>query len=129
MELSIEDRIRLMEILPQQGSFDTLKTVRQLRERLSFDEDGEELGLKVGPHIWEDPRDERETDTDYASRMALPHEEGLVCWRDSAAPIREIDLNPRMVKLIAETLTKLSETGQLKESQMSLYERFVCPED
>lgn len=46
MELTVMDRIVLMELLPEQGSFAALREIRELREALAFSEE-EAVDLEV----------------------------------------------------------------------------------
>ena len=39
MDLTVRERLLLLQILPRQGDLTTIKIVRRLREELSFDED------------------------------------------------------------------------------------------
>lgn len=54
--LTVQDRLALLSILPGQGNITTLKIVRSLREELSFSEQEHEdygIVMKDGKVIWE----------------------------------------------------------------------------
>ncbi len=104
MELSVPERLAMLNLLPQQGNFVTLKLLRELREALSFtDEEVEKFKVKVA--------NER------------------ITWDNSATVDREIEIGSTMTTLIAETLRKLDKAKQLTNAHMSLYEKFVAGED
>ena len=48
MELKITERLALLDVLPKEGSYITLKIIHQLRESLSFSEDEiKQLNLRM----------------------------------------------------------------------------------
>lgn len=100
MILSVVDRISLLNILPEQGDFATLKIVRKLRESLSFSE-GElrELDLKQDGQ--------------------------QIRWKTDADPMKDVQIGEKATDLIIDSLKKLNEQRKLTNQHYELYEKFV----
>lgn len=69
MKLSFKERLGLASILPEQGSFGTLRTIRQLREALEFSASEQEkyklTAVEVpGQVIWSWPPEVKDTKVD-----------------------------------------------------------------
>ena len=103
MNLSVAERYTLLSLLPQEGTFTTLKVVRKLREALSFSEQ-EISDFKI-----------KETQT--------PN--GVVAQWDASAASAEISIGEVATDLIVNALKKLNESGKLTDREFSLYEKFV----
>ena len=104
MILTVSDRFALLNLLPQQGDFTTLKMVRELREDLSFSEEENEA-LKF-----------------------VATEEGRVTWAVAGEPNKDFDFSPLQNKLICEALDKADKGKKLSLENLSLYERFMAPD-
>jgi len=100
MKLDVRERLVLLSVLPQEGSFITLKVVRKLREDLSFNE--EEI-----------------------KQYNFVQGEGTVTWDDNAEQTKEIEIGEKATDIIVDALKKLDEQKQLKLEHCSLYEKFV----
>lgn len=101
MDLGVFDRITLINILPAEGDFRTLRILRELREALAFsEEENAALGF----------RDEGA---------------GLVRWRSEADIPKHVEIGPVAHAVIAARLRRLSDQGHLREEHMALFERFV----
>lgn len=100
IELGVFDRLILLNILPKEGDFLTLKIVRQLREELSFTE---------------------------AEHKALQfvQEDGNVRWKSSADKPKAFDIGVKATEIIVEVLKKLDKDKKLKDEHFGLYEKFV----
>ena len=100
MQLNIMERMILLNILPNEGDYSTLKILRQLREELSFSEEEHKIvnfertpeGIK-----WE-------TDKDFT---------------------KDISIGPKATQIITECLENLNNTKKLTEQLFPLYEKFV----
>ena len=100
VSLSVLDRLLLLNILPTEGDITMLRTIRCLREDLSFsDEDAKALQMVVG--------------------------EGQVKWDRTADYQKDIPMGARVRKLIAAALIKRSQANKLEERYVGLYDRFV----
>jgi len=102
MNLSVVERLSLFEVLAtQQGNFDTLRLVRELRERLGLtDEEAEEINFRPHPE--------------------LPNRR---VWNGDID--REFDFSPREVEVITKALNDVSKRELATEAHLALYERFV----
>lgn len=102
MKLSVYERLVLLNTLPNEGNFITLKIVRELREGLSFNEkEIKELNLTVNP------------------------EKGTATWDKEKEPNKEIDIGREAKKIIVEALEKLDKDEKMTQEHFSLYEKFV----
>lgn len=102
MKLNLSERLNLVAILPAQGSFATLRLIRELKETLSLSE--EEIEKYEVKHI----------------------DENSIKWNSEKGKEEvEIKISDFGADLIKKTLRTLDEKNQLKESQFTLYEKFV----
>lgn len=102
LKLSVYERLVLLNILPKEGNFITLKIIRQLREGLSFNEK-EIKDLKLG----------------------INQEKGTATWEQEKDPNKEVEIGREAKKIIVEVLEKLDKDGKLTQEHFSLYEKFV----
>lgn len=102
MKLTVFERIVLLGILPEQGSFLTLRIVRQLREGLSF------------------------TETELKA-LDLKQNGEQVTWNPTAADPEgtEVIIGEKATDIVVEALRKLDGEGRLTEQHFTLYEKFV----
>jgi len=100
MELGTFDRLILLNILPKEGDFTTLKIVRKLREDLSFSEE------------------------EHAA-LEFKNEGGNVKWKQAGDVPKDVPIGEKASDLIAEVLKKLDKEKKLQETHYSLYELFV----
>ena len=105
MRLSVQERFALLDLLPQQGDYMTLKIVRQLREELSFSEEEHEA-LKFSPVA-----------------------EGRVTWESSADPLKEFAFGRTQERVIKDVLEKVDKAKNLKMDHFSVYEKFFPEEE
>lgn len=100
MKLGVFDRLILLNILPKEGDFTTLKIIRQMREDLSFSE---------------------------AEHKALEFkfEEQNVQWRQGADKPKDINFGDKAIAIIKEVLKKLNDDKKLSDQHYSLYEKFI----
>ena len=115
MKLLVKERIVLLNILPKEGDFKTLKQLREFRELLSFtDEESAMLKFKnnaeTGMITWDEPGTEPEGD------------------EEKKFYSREFEILPSMGAIIAEALTILNKEKKLNEDTLILYEKFVGAE-
>jgi len=100
MELLVFERLILLNILPKEGDFTTLKIVRKLREDLSFSEE------------------------EHAA-LQFKQEGGNVQWKQGGDIPKEISVGEKAMDVIVNTLKKLDRDKKLQESHFAIYERFV----
>ena len=102
MELSVLERLVLLQILPDSGSYMTIKIVRQLREELSFSEDEHE-------------------------KLNFQQEGQQVKWDGELD--KKMAFGAKARNIIVEALEKLDDEGQVGEQHLSLFEKFGVGED
>lgn len=103
MLLKAGDRLLLLNILPNVGSFDTLKIVRDLQSDLSFSEEEHK-------------------------RLDITSQDGLVQWRQESDLPVDISIGEIATKVIIDRLKEMDKRKQLKIEALQLYERFVLGE-
>ena len=101
MELGVFDRLILLNILPKEGDFTTLKIIRTMREDLSFSEE-EHKALQF----------------DFGA-------EGQVKWKQDSDKPKHINFGEKATDIIVEVLKKLSDDKKLQDQHYSLFEKFV----
>lgn len=99
-ELSVVERLQLLDILPQDGDVVTLRIIRDLQRELSFTEQEiAESNIKTTGN--------------------------QVSWNPASVATKPIDLGPKALSIIVETLSRLSAEKRLHMAKLPLYERFV----
>jgi len=99
-ELTVIERLVLLNILPKEGDFTTIKLVRKLRENLSFDEDEHK-------------------------KLNFVQDGDQVRWNQEALSSRQIQIGEKMTDIIHNALKKLNDEKKLTNEHFSLYEKFV----
>lgn len=111
MLLTIMERNILLSILPREGNFITLKTVRQLRESLALQEgEEEEFGIKKEGDTLEDG-------------TVVP--KGQFRLTKNIDKEKEIPISRKAAEVIVSALETLNSQNKLTEAHFSLYEKFV----
>lgn len=104
MKLSILERLMIMNILPKESNFLTLKIIRELQTNLSFSE--EEISfykmetLENGNIKWDDKKEQEK-------------------------PEKEIEIGGKTMSIIVESLEKLDKANKITLSHFSLCEKFL----
>ena len=104
MKLSVGERYVLLEILPNEGTFTTLKILRSLQENLSFSEGD----VKINS----------------IKELVLDDGRINVTW-DTSVPESEVPIGERGEDLIVTALKQLDKDGKLTQRHFSVYEKFV----
>lgn len=106
MKLAVGERYVLLDILPKEGSYTTLKIVRKLREALSFSEE----------------------DVKAFKLEEIPLGDGKINIRwDLTAPDAEIAIGEKATDIIVRALQELDKQGTLTDREFSLYAKFIEP--
>lgn len=101
MRLGVIERITLLQMLPQQGDFLTLRIIHELRQTLSFtEEETVDFGLEIVP------------------------ESQTIRWNQKSAREVEIPIGPKAHSIIVSTLLEMDKAAKLTENHLSLYEKF-----
>ena len=98
MELSVLDRLTLLNIIPKEGDYTTLKIIRKLQEELSFSEEEHKL-------------------------LNFRQDDQSLFWDEGIK--KEVEIGEKATDVIVDAFKKLDKGKQLKMEQMELYERFV----
>ena len=100
MKLNVSERLSLLQVLPAEGNFLTLKIMKDLTEIVGLNEEAfKEFGIKeVG---------------------------GQVSWNNKGTEEREIKIGEKATDIIVESLKKLDQQNKLKQNYFTLYEKFV----
>ena len=101
MELSIKDRIVLLNILPKEGNLTTIRQLRELREALSFSDDE-------------------------AASLEMHEDEGRIFWNGEVT--KDVTIGARMMTLIADEFDALDKGGRFKDEMLDTYEKFGAVE-
>ena len=102
IDLTVLERLVLLNVIPKEGDFTTLKLVRKFREELSFNEAENKV-------------------------LDFKQEGDQVKWDEKASVVKEFDLaeDSQVRKLIVDALKKLSDDKKLRDEHFTLYEKFV----
>lgn len=102
-ELTILERLVLLNILPKEGDFTTIKLLRKLRENLSFDEEEHKA-------------------------LNFVQDGDQVTWDVEAAAglVRRVQIGEKQSDIVHDALKKLNDEKKLSEQHLSLYEKFVA---
>lgn len=104
MLLNVKQRLLLMNILPGESDYITLKVIREQQDRLGFS-DEELIRLKV----------ERDGD--------------MYRWDEAADEPVDIEIGESARGVIKMALRRLDQEGRLKAEFLPLYEHFIEGED
>jgi len=102
MKLGVFDRLILLNILPKEGDFTTLKIIRTMREDLSFSEEEHKA-------------------------LEFKQEEANIQWKKEADIERDVNFGEKATDIIVGVLKALNDAKppKLTEQHFSLYEKFV----
>lgn len=101
MKLNVAERISLLQILPSEGDFTTLRVLRELQGKLGFSEAD-----------WK--------------KFKLERVEDRVQWdiKEGAKDV-EIEMGEKALEIIKDALVKLDKSKKLTSQLISVYEKFV----
>lgn len=132
MKLTVPERLILVNVLPAESDYTTLKLVRKLRESLSFtEEEHKQLNFR---NRYECPVCKAEV---YSATMPKCEDKGcggfgqymskdnLVTWNGEAHVVKDIHMGIKAKELIVSTLKKMSDEKKLNETYLDAYEKFV----
>lgn len=99
-KLSMVERFAVMSALPEEGSYATLRVLRELKHQLGPSE--EEL-----------------------KEMEIKQEGAQVRMNPKASEERDLDIGERAEDIIFTALQKLNREEKLREHQFTIFEKFV----
>lgn len=100
MELSVQERVVILSLLPNEGSFATLKILDQLRMGLSFTEDEFKK--------WD---------------IVEVTQEGRINWQENGKA--EIPIGEKATDIIVDALKKRDKADTLPMQAIDVYEKFI----
>lgn len=101
-KLTIPDRVALLNILPKEGNFFTLRIIRSLTEKLSL------------------------TPEEY-TKYGIVVENGIARWNDNGKIPAEISFEEAELGIIKSILLKKDGENMLPVELFSAYEQFILP--
>lgn len=98
--LTVVDRVILLNVLPKEGNMITLLSLRDLKAELVFSEaENEALGVKM--------------------------EDGNLMWNKDAEQEKAVEINGTMTKIIVEALLDMDKQGKLNEAMIDTCQKFI----
>ena len=107
MKLEVHERIALLGLLPKEGDYAAMKTIRRAKEILSFTPEEikfYELTSRPGP--------DGKPQTAWSTQKATEQ-------------VKDVPIDEYTTQLIRDSLADLNKKRKLTEEYMSLYEKFV----
>lgn len=102
MKLNVLERLKLLQIVPSENNFITLKVVRGFLEKLGLTEDEfKEFDIKTDPQT------------------------GSTTWNDKGNEGKEFSIGEKETDMIVEALKELDKQKKLTQAHITLYEKFV----
>jgi hypothetical protein len=108
-ELSVEERILLFGILPQESDYRSMLEIKDFRTLITFNEE--------------------ETRNYDITVLESPEGQMRVTFNKEAAVghIKEYDISPRVAAVINEQLEKLDKERKVTDQLLGLFEKFLLP--
>lgn len=100
MELSVFERLMLLNVLPAKGDITTIRIRRELRENLSFSEEEHE-------------------------RLKFTNDDEGIHWEAGVDIVKEVDIGEKAKEVIVKEMDALAEAGQFTEDHLDIYDRFT----
>lgn len=100
MELTITDRLVLLQVLPKEGDIITIKIIKDLIDSLSFSE--KEL-------------------KDYSITI----QDNAVNWDEKKAQNKKVEIGPKALSVIVSELEKLNSEKKLTIEHLPVYDKFL----
>lgn len=106
MKLTVGERIQLQQILPAKGNIVNLRILEDLRKKLSFTE--KEI-----------------------KEYKVKQVEGTnsITWNNKGTVPKEIEIGDQAKEIIVKELKALSDKEQLTLQYISIYDKFIKPEE
>lgn len=100
MKLTIFERVTLLQVLPKEGDFVTLRVLRELKKVVGFSEE------------------------DYKT-YEIVQKGDRVSWNTKGNEETEVEIGDRAMEISKTALLELNKNKKLKEEHYSIYEKFV----
>jgi DNA modification methylase len=110
MKLNIAERIALLQVLPEEGDFTTLKVLREIQENVGFSEEDHKK-YKIEKFNEEGKKDPN------GNRIRWDPVEGI--------KEVEIEFGVKATEIVKDALTKMDSEKKLIPNLFTLFEKFV----
>lgn len=109
VEFSVEERIRMVGILPKTGRYDVVSFSKKLRAELEFTpKEAKKLNFR---------------------QQELNSKNPILIWDDTDIPPKKIEMNTAQKAMVASWLHNLEKKGELDYHSLGLYEKFCRPNE
>jgi len=142
MKLSFMERLKLMEVLPRKGDFETMKIAQALRKSLIFTEsENIEFGVEAKePGHCDNCGYVGFAAPDGSCPISIPVEgetpecqnsifiktgEQQITWNVEAARDAEIEIKAIEKGVVVRSLNELSKSGGMTDQHLTLFEKFI----
>ena len=99
MKLNVQERLTLLEVLPKEGNFATLRIIRRTQDRLGLaDEEYKEFGVK--------------------------QKGNQISWNEKGREERDIQIGESATDIIVGALDKLDSENKLTVQHLTVFEKF-----
>jgi hypothetical protein len=117
LKFTIEDRIRLYSLLPEKGTYELLKAVKECEPNIRFDEEETRIfDIK------------QEVDPETNQGMVFYSKEVAVAAAEKGE-YKEVKIPPQLLSYMVDKLEKLSQAGEMEFAFIDIYERLVLGKD
>ena len=100
MKLNVPERLMLLQVVPKEGNFLTLKVVRDLTSTLAMnDEEFKDFGIT--------------------------QDGDQITWNLKGLQEKEVEIGEKATDIIVDALKKLDQDKKLEQRHLSLYEKFI----
>lgn len=99
MTLNLKERLLVLQILPKESSFATLKIIQTLQSALGI------------------------TEEEY-KEFEVTQKDGVIVWNEKGLEKREVQIGEKAFDIIKESLCELDKQKKLTIEHLSLYEIF-----
>jgi len=100
MKLNILERLKLVQMLPEEGNFLMLNIIQKLKESLS------------------------PTEAEF-KEFEIVETAGSLHWNEKGREAKEIAIGEKATEVLVGAITKLDEENKLTEQHLSLYKKFI----
>ena len=104
-KLNVVERLMLMPLLPQEGSFVTLRLVRTLVQKIGLS--AEEL-------------------KEFDVKESIDGDKKIITWNKKGDMEKELKFEDKEVEVIVKALNELNGKEKLSQREFSLYEKFCA---
>lgn len=104
MKLTVKERVVLLNIIPKEGDFKTLKQIRNVREALGFSDEESNLLKFVNQGT------------------------GIITWtepKDGEFHKKDVKIPDSVMELIVDALVQADKNKKLNDDTFAIYEKFV----